>query len=153
MKDVDLLKLISMKKLILSILLSIHFLSIGQTSHQIQIPTKEVLVIPYWGTFVSGYVDRGAFVNFTGPALGYGFGKSQILIGMLPSLRFKEDSGTTKNSVVIPTLGFGITYTYKSLAFQVPLYYTTKTSTSNGKWNIGLGLGIKMSAIRFKKDS
>jgi hypothetical protein len=72
---------------------------------------------------------------------------------MLPSLRFKKDTGTIKNSLVTPSLGFGITYTYKWLAFQVPLYYTTKTSTSNGRWNIGLGLGIKLSAIRFKKDS
>ena len=139
-----------MLKMLFNFLFVLPFVLKGQTSHQL--PTKEVYVIPYWGTFVSGYVDQGAFVNFTGPALGYGFGKSQILIGMLPSLRIKEDSGTTtKNSIIMPTLGFGITYTYKALAFQVPMYYTNKTSTTNGHWNIGLGLGIKLSAIRFKK--
>ncbi len=141
-----------MKTLLLSILLSIHLLSIGQTSHQIQIPSKEVYVIPYWGSILVGYVDQGAYVNFAGPSLGYSFGKSQILIGMLPSLRFKKDSGTIKNSLVTPSLGFGITYTFKSLAFQVPIYYTNKTSTTNGHWNLGIGLGMKLSAIRFKKD-
>jgi hypothetical protein len=145
-----------MHKILFSFLLLMPFVSKSQTSHQL--PTKEVRVIPYWGTIVCGYVDQGAFVNFTGPALGYVFGKSQILVGMLPSLRIKEDSGTTtKNSMITPTLGVGITYTYKSIAFQIPLYYSSKTSTTNGHWNVGLGVGMKLSAIfssiRFKKDS
>lgn len=141
-----------MNKLLFFILLSIQFLSHGQPSNQIPIPSKDIYMIPYWGTILGGYVDQGAYVNFAGPSLGYSFGKSQILIGMLPSLRFKKDPGTIKNSMVTPSLGFGITYTFKSLAFQVPIYYTNKTSTTNGHWNLGVGLGLKLSAIRFKKD-
>ncbi len=139
-----------MKSFLFPLVLFIHFTSYNQGT---QLPSKEVVVIPYWGTFVSGYVDQGAFINFTGPALGYGFGKSQILIGMLPSLRIKKDSGTTKNSIITPTLGFGITYNYKAFAIQVPVYYTSKSTTTNGHWNIGLGIGLKLSALRFKKES
>jgi len=139
-----------MFKLLFSFLLLVPVVSKSQTSHQL--PTKEVLIKPYWGTIVTGYVDQGAFVNFTGPSLSYTFGKSQIVLGMLPSLRIKEDSGTTtKNSMITPTLGFGITYNYKAIAFQVPVYYTSKSTTTNGHWNIGLGLGLKLSTLSFKK--
>jgi hypothetical protein len=141
-----------MYKILFSILLLISFVSKSQTRHQL--PTKEVVVTPYWGTIVSGYVDQGAFVNFTGPALIYTFGKSQIAMGMLPSIRIKKDSGTTtKNSIITPTLGFGITFNYKAIAFQVPAYYTNKSTTTNGHWNIGLGIGLKLSALKFKKES
>jgi hypothetical protein len=70
---------------------------------------------------------------------------------MLPSLRFKNDTNTPKNAFVTPTLGVGLTYLYKSFAFQLPLYYNAKTSKSNGAWNIGVGIGIKLSV--FKKQT
>lgn len=61
---------------------------------------------------------------------------------MLPSLRIKEDqSEGTKNSAIMPTLGAGLTFVYKKLALQVPVYYNSKTATQNGAWKVGLGLG------------
>ena len=44
---------------------------------------------------------------------------------ILPSVRFKEDNGITKNALVTPSLGIGITYTYKLLAVQIPFYYNS----------------------------
>lgn len=98
----------------------------------------------YDGTIVMGYVDHGGYLNFTGPNVSYAFGKSKILAGMLPSLRFKEDKSEVKNAFATPTLGMGITYSYKKFAVQVPFYYNAKTANVNGKWNIGIGIGLKL---------
>ena len=106
--------------------------------------TKKIAVYVLDGIVAAGYVDQGAYLNFTGPNVSYTRGKSKLIFGMLPSLRFKIDTGTTKNSPIFPSLGFGLTYAYKKLVFQVPLYYNAKTSTTNGKWNIGVGIGIKL---------
>lgn len=100
----------------------------------------------YEGAAVAGYVDHGAYLNFTGPAVSWTKDKSKILLGMLPSLRIKEDKKEPKNALITPTLGVGITYLYKKLAFQLPLYYNAKTATDNGKWNIGLGIGIRLKS-------
>lgn len=105
------------------------------------------------GVVVCGYVDDGAFLNFTGPNIKLQCANSSYMIGMLPSLKFKEDKGATKHSFVTPGLGLGITYTYKSFAVQVPLYYTGKTSVKNGEWNVGIGIGFKLSKIFRKKES
>ena len=117
-----------------------------------QLPTVEKYIKPFSGIFLSGYVDNGAFINFTGPNLSFSTGNSQFLVGMLPSLRFKKDSGSSKHSYITPSLGVGITYCYKALAFQVPFYYNPKTATKNGEWNIGVGVGIKFSALKFKQN-
>ncbi|MEA1847740.1 hypothetical protein U9K52_02345 [Chryseobacterium sp. MHB01] len=94
------------------------------------------------GIVTAGYVDHGAFINFTGPNISFKNKDIKILIGMLPSLRIKEDkSEGTKNSALMPTLGAGLTIVYKKFALQVPLYYNTKTATQNGAWKTGLGLG------------
>lgn len=45
------------------------------------------------GTFIGGYVDNGIYFNFTGPGIKLQKGKSDLLNGVLPSLRFKEDKG------------------------------------------------------------
>ena len=97
------------------------------------------------GVVVGGYVDQGIFLNFTGPALTYKLKKSEVLLGMLPSLRFKEDKSEVKNSFVVPTLGVGITYLHKGIALQVPFYYNSKTASNNGKWNVGIGIGINFN--------
>ncbi len=102
------------------------------------------------GILVGGYVDEGAFLNFTGPNIAFIKGNSRLLIGMMPSLRFKNDDGTTQNSFVTPALGCGITYCYKYLAFQIPFYYTPKSSIQNGQWHIGAGIGLRLNAL--KKD-
>ncbi len=94
------------------------------------------------GIAVAGYVDHGAFVNFTGPNISFKKKDLKLMLGMLPSLRIKEDrSEGTRNSPVMPTLGAGVTVVYKKLALQVPVYYNVKTSSANGAWKAGIGLG------------
>lgn len=94
------------------------------------------------GIAVAGYVDHGAFINFTGPNISYKNKDLKFILGMLPSLRIKEDkSEGTKNSAIMPNLGAGLTVVYKKIALQVPFYYNTKTSAQNGAWKMGIGLG------------
>lgn len=106
---------------------------------------KAVKVAVYDGVVVGGYVDEGAYLNFTGPNLGITLAQTKFIFGMLPSLRFKSDHGIPKNSFVTPSLGVGITFIYKRFALQLPLYYTAKTSKSDGKWMLGAGIGIKLN--------
>lgn len=94
------------------------------------------------GIAVAGYVDHGAFINFTGPNISYKKQDVKFILGMLPSLRIKEDkSEGTKNSLITPNLGAGLTVVYKKLALQLPFYYNAKTSAQNGAWRMGIGLG------------
>ena len=104
------------------------------------------------GIFIGGYVDRGAFLNFTGPNMNATYKNSKFILGMLPSLRFKEDKGTPKNAFVTPNLGVGFTYSYKIWAFQIPLYYNAKTATDNGRWHIGLGIGLRLNELNKKNQ-
>lgn len=94
------------------------------------------------GISVAGYVDHGAFINFTGPNISFKNKDLKLILGMLPSLRIKEDkSAGTKNSAITPNLGAGLTAVYKKVALQVPVYYNTKTATQDGAWKIGIGIG------------
>lgn len=96
------------------------------------------------GIAVTGYVDHGAFLNFTGPNINFTHKNTKLMIGMLPSLRIKQDqSSGTKNSTIMPTLGIGFAVIYKKIALQIPFYYNTKTSTDNGSWKPGIGIGYK----------
>jgi len=105
----------------------------------------------YDGIFIGGYVDNGAFLNFTGPNINATYKNSKFILGMLPSLRFKEDKGTPKNAFVTPNLGIGFTYSYKIWAIQLPLYYNAKTATQNGQWHIGIGIGLRLNEFNKKK--
>lgn len=97
------------------------------------------------GIGVAGYVDHGAFINFTGPNVGFAHKGLKFIAGMLPSLRIREDhSPGTKNSPITPNLGAGLTVVYKKIALQVPVYYNTKTSSDNGAWKAGIGLGYSL---------
>ena len=100
---------------------------------------------------VGGYVDNGGFLNFTGPGVKIQNGSSEIIIGVLPSLRFKKDIGITKNTFATTSLGLGITFIYKYVALQVPIYYNSKTSVSDGKWKLGIGIGIKLNQVLTNK--
>lgn len=94
------------------------------------------------GIAAAGYVDHGAFVNFTGPNINFTHNGFKLMAGMLPSLRIKEDrSSGTRNSPVMPTLGAGLTVVYKKIALQIPVYYNSKTASEDGSWKIGAGLG------------
>lgn len=94
------------------------------------------------GIAIGGYVDHGAYINFTGPNVNLTHKSVKFIVGMLPSLRIKEDhSSGTKNSPIMPTLGAGLTVVYKKIAFQIPAYYNAKTADLNGNWKIGFGMG------------
>lgn len=126
----------------LGLIITILGLQAGaQTSNAGQ--TKPVL---FDGVLVGGYLDHGAFINCAGPGVKFSKKPFSVLLGLLPGLRIKEDRvapGSTKNSTFTPSLGFGLTAAYKHLAIQVPLYYNAKTSTKDGKWNPGAGVGYK----------
>ncbi|MNJ86185.1 hypothetical protein D3C87_36730 [compost metagenome] len=108
-------------------------------------PAKPAITFnPFDGIVVAGYVDNGAFLNFTGPNISFAHKSSKLILGMLPSLRYKEDNGIFKNSPITPNLGVGLTYCYKMIAVQVPLYYNSKTATANGRWNVGVGIGMRL---------
>jgi len=97
----------------------------------------------YDGIIATGYVDHGAYLNFTGPNINYSFKQLKLIVGMLPTLRIKEDQATVKNALVTPTLGMGLTLAYKKLVIQWPFYYNAKTSTVNGNWKMGVGIGYR----------
>lgn len=106
-------------------------------------PSSKIGFSLFEGAVIAGYVDKGAYLNFVGPNISYTNGKSKLLLGMLPSLRFKEDHSEPKNAFVTPNLGAGLTYCYGKIALQLPFYYNAKTATQNGKWNMGIGIGYR----------
>jgi hypothetical protein len=110
--------------------------------------SAQVNVAGYDGFVVLGYVNDGGFLNFTGPNINLKKGKSKWVLGMLPSLRFKQDTGTTRNAFVTPNLGCGLTYSYKIWAIQIPLYYNAKTPTQDGQWHIGIGVGLRLNYLK-----
>jgi hypothetical protein len=112
---------------------------------------SKINLLPFDGVVVLGYVNQGGYLNFAGPSITANLNDSKVMLSMLPSLRFKEDQGTTKNAFVTPTLGIGLTYSYRAFAFQVPLYYNSKTSTQDGQWNIGVGVGLRWNQLKKKK--
>ena len=99
----------------------------------------------YEGIFIAGYVDNGAYLNFTDPNINATNKNSKFILGMLPSLRFKTDDRTPKDAFITPNLGFGFTCSYKILALQIPLYYNAKTTTQNGQWHMGWGVGLRLN--------
>lgn len=122
---------------------SLSLLTLTARSQSNAVQTKATL---FEGVIVAGYVDKGAYINCTGPAIKFSKKPLAVLLGLLPSLRIKKDkvaAGAPQNSVITPNLGVGVTAIYKHLAIQVPVYYNTKTSTRDGKWNPGIGIGYK----------
>ena len=98
------------------------------------------------GIIIMGYADKGAYINCNGPSLKFSKKPFAVLLGFLPSLRIKEDKvvgAAPKNALITPSLGIGITASYKHLAVQVPMFYNAKTNHKDGKWNPGIGLGYK----------
>ncbi len=99
------------------------------------------------GYVIGGYVNNGGFLNYTGPNINLTHKDHRVIVGMLPSLRFKKDNSTPQNAFITPNLGVGLTYSYKLLAIQLPFYYNAKTTTEDGSWHIGVGLGIRLNAF------
>ncbi len=98
------------------------------------------------GMAVAGYVNQGGFLNFGGPTVKFVTKPWSIGFGILPTMRFKEDKvakGATKNSIMTPTAGLGFTFAYKHFLTQVPFYYNSKTATTDGKWQVGVGIGYR----------
>ena len=115
-------------------------------SLQFQPAKSQTKMALFEGIFVTGYVDHGAFINCAGPSVKMNKKSYSLLVGLLPSLRIKSDNakaGATRNTALMPGLGFGITSVFRHIAFQIPFYYNPKTSVENGKWNLGAGLGYK----------
>ncbi len=106
---------------------------------------RQVKISVYEGIFIGGYVDNGGYLNFTGPNINSTYRNFRFILGMLPSVRFYEDRGTPKNSFATPNLGIGFTCSYKMIAVQIPFYYNAKTTTENGNWHIGLGVGLRIN--------
>jgi hypothetical protein len=104
---------------------------------------KKVAVSGFEGAVVAGYVDEGGFLNFIGPNISYKMKAGKLMLGMLPSLRYKEDKSAVKNAPILPALGVGLSYNYKHLMLQLPLYYNNKTATQNGCWKPGFGIGYR----------
>lgn len=89
---------------------------------------KEKLELAWYdGSVLSGNVNQGGFLNFTGPTINATIKKSTFILGMLPSLRFKQDGMAPKNALMSPSLGMWITYICKIWALQAPFYYNAKT--------------------------
>ena len=110
-----------------------------------QTSTSKISVSAWDGSVVAGYVDDGGFLNFGGPSIKWNKKPYSIGLGMLPSLRFKDDkdaiaNGLPKNQFITPTLGAGIYFVKKHFIVQIPTYYTPKTAKTDGKWNFGLGV-------------
>jgi hypothetical protein len=111
---------------------------------------EKVKPVVFDGVIHAGYVNNGGYINFSGPSLSIAHKHSKFMFGMLPSLRFKQDKNTPKNATVFPTLGFGLTYGYKFLSFQLPVYYNPKTTTNNGSWHLGFGVGYRINGLNKK---
>lgn len=98
------------------------------------------------GVLVGGYTDRGVYLNCTGPAVKYPAKSFSIMLGLLPTLKFKKEQTVgeaPENSVVTPTLGFGLTAIFRQFAIQFPAFYSPKTSVDDGKWRPGIGVGYR----------
>jgi hypothetical protein len=111
---------------------------------------EKIKPVIFDGVITAGYVNNGGYVNLSGPSLSITQNHSKFMLGLLPSLRFKKDNGITKNAFVFPTLGVGLTYSYKFWSFQLPFFYNAKTSTTNGSWHMGVGVGYRINGLNKK---
>ena len=123
------------------------FFALVVFSNSLNAQVEKVKPVFFDGVISVGYIDNGGFLNFTGPGVSLTHKNSKFLFGMLPSLRYKVDKSSPKNASVFPNLGFGLTYSYKYLSLQIPIYYNAKTTTENGSWHVGFGIGYRISAF------
>jgi hypothetical protein len=134
------------KKIVNRIVSPASMLYLATTLNAQSVSEKNRTIVAWEGMTVVGYVDHGAFVNFGGPTVKFIKKPYSIGFGILPTMRIKEDPASKtspNNSIITPTAGFGFTLAYKHLVLQVPFYYNPKTSTIDGKWKPGIGLGTR----------
>jgi hypothetical protein len=135
-----------MKKTIKTLVCIAGFFCLSHNSKAQAPPPPKTNVSAWDGMIVAGYVNDGGYVNFGGPSVRFIKKPWALAVGILPSVRFKEDkvaAGAKKNSTVMPTAGIGITLAYKHVVVQVPFYYNAKTASSDGAWKAGVGIGYK----------
>src|SRR5687768_989686 len=102
--------------LILSACLSIVLFE--KTARAQNVTQTKVNPVLFEGLVVAGYGDHGAYINFAGPGVKVVQKPFSVLVSMLPGLRIKKDkvaSGNTSNATLTPSLGFGITGSFKHL--------------------------------------
>lgn len=120
-------------------------LSLAMIATAVHAQDKKISTKIVDGIVVVGYTDRGGYINCTGPAVKYTNPQWNLMLGLLPSIKIKEDTATVKNATFTPTLGFGATLTFfKHLAIQIPAFYIPKANINDGKWTLGFGLGYKI---------
>lgn len=86
---------------------------LGQTTTHINTDSDrkvKSLVSGFEGIVVAGYVDDGAFLNFSGLNINLTTQHHKLILGMLLSFRFKKDVSPVKNEFVFPTLGVDTTF-------------------------------------------
>lgn len=92
------------------------------------------------GYVVGAFLDGGGNLNFMRPNFNLKWNKNTLVFGMLPSLRLNRLSENNRLHL-FPTLGAGITYSYKNIAFQIPFYYNFNSDLQQVNWNVGIGIG------------
>lgn len=109
--------------------------------------SQHVAHLSAWdGMVVAGYVGHGGYANFGGPSIKWSLKPCTIALGLFPAVRIKEDKVADKmkkNSSIVPSTGFGITSSFKHLVLQIPVFYDAKSTSADGKWNLGIGIGYK----------
>ncbi len=130
-------------KIIITLFMLLPLLVVAESTKEESKKEKNISFSIWEGYIIAGYVDKGAYLNFTGPAIKWKKKSFTLLAGVLPSLRFKKDNNEVSNSFVMPSLGAGLTLSYKHFALQLPVFYNPKTSAVSGRWHPGIGIGYK----------
>jgi len=74
--------------------------------------------------------SKAVYFTFGGPGLRYKRSKMTYFLGLLPSIRMRDDEA-------IPSVGGGFQMVYKQIALTFPSFYYAK-----GKWEFATGLGV-----------
>lgn len=87
------------------------------------------------GNFIVATDLKSIYTSFGGPSLKFSFSKNTYAcISMFPSLRWKSENNKPD---VLPILGTGIYFGYKSLILAMPLYYIGNENKWKAAWGSG----------------
>lgn len=127
---------ITSKSLLLNIFFSILFCNIlfAQTEQNTS-PKKYKVEIS--GNFIVATDFESVYTCYGGPSVKFSFSKNVYAsISMFPSLRWKNEPN---KPTVLPILGTGIHFGYKSFILAFCFYYIS----SKNKWVAAPGIGVK----------